>query len=103
VPGTFLENDGVCVVHFTYAKNYPRKKLVALLTGYIPLLSNLKNLIKGKKFFAPEMQMNTYDVNRLFLTIQKTNVSNCYTEFTNHGGELGIVVYFRKNKGHVPN
>ena len=81
-----LESDGVCVVHFTYARNYTIKKLVPFVKKYIPFSSNLINLIMGRKFFAPQMQMNCYDVNRLFLTIQKANVFECYTEFTNHGG-----------------
>ena len=93
-----LESDGVCVVHFTYAKNYTIRKLVPFVKKYIPLSNVLINLIKGRNLFAPQMQMNPYNVNHLFLTIQKANVFDCYTEFTNHGGELGIVVYFKKPK-----
>jgi len=44
------------------------------------------------------MQMNAYDINRVFLMIQKANISDCYTEFTKHGEYLGIVIYFKKPK-----
>jgi 2-polyprenyl-3-methyl-5-hydroxy-6-metoxy-1,4-benzoquinol methylase len=91
-----LESEGVCVVHFTYALQSTSKRY--LLKRYIPLLNNFINLIKGRNFFYPQMQMNAYDLNQLFLTIQKANVLNCYTEFTNHNGALGIVVYFKKPK-----
>lgn len=91
-----LESGGVCVVHFTYAKNNAIGKLVGFAKKYIPLSGNLSNLIKGRKFFAPLIQMNDYDINRLLLTMQKAGVSDCYTEFTNHGVCLGIVVYFKK-------
>lgn len=91
-----LEDEGVCVVHFTYAKSHKTNKLVSLLWKCIPLSGNLINLIRGRRFFSPQMQMNTYDINHLFLTIQNAGVRSCYTEFTNHGGELGIVVYFKK-------
>jgi len=93
-----LENEGVCVVHFTYAKDSTIKKLVSFIRRYIPLLNNFINLIRGRKIFAPQMQMNAYDLNHLFLMIQKANVLDCYTAFTNHGGCFGIVVYFKKPK-----
>jgi len=88
-----LEKEGVCVVHFTYAVSHSIKDFIK---RYIPLSNNVINLIMGRKFFAPQMQMNAYDVNRLFLKLQKADVFEFYTEFTNHGGELGIVVYFKK-------
>lgn len=93
-----LETEGVCIVHFTYAKDYPTKKFVLFVKRYIPFSSNFINLIRGREFFAAQMQMNTYDLNHLFLAIQKANVLDCYTTFTNHGGELGIVIGFRKPK-----
>ena len=94
-----LEDDGVCVVHFTYAKTHAIIKTIGyFIRKVIPLSYNFFNLLKGRKFFSPQMQMNSYDVNRLFLIIQNANVFDCYTEFTNHGGELGIVIYFKKTK-----
>ncbi|MFN0314292.1 MAG: class I SAM-dependent methyltransferase [Burkholderiales bacterium] len=91
-----LESDGICVVHFTYAKTSTIRKIIQFMKKYVPLSSEILNLIMGQRVFAPQMQMNAYDVNRLFLTMQKANVFGCYSEFTNHGGELGIVVYFKK-------
>ena len=44
------------------------------------------------------MQMNAYNLKRLFIIIQNAGVNDCYTEFTNHGNELGITVYFRMPK-----
>lgn len=93
-----LEVGGVCVAHFTYASGNKRKKLKTFVKRCIPLSKNIYNLIKNRKFFAPHMQMNEYNLNHLFLSIQKANALNCYTEFTDHGGELRIVVYFQKNK-----
>jgi len=93
-----LECHGVCVLHFTYARNNKINKIVTFIIKYIPLSSNFINLIRGRKFFAPQMQMNAYDINRVFLMIQKANISDCYTEFTKHGEYLGIVIYFKKPK-----
>ena len=92
-----LERGGICVVHFVYTRPTHRK-IDSFVKKYVPLSGNLINLIKGRKFFAPQMQMNAYDINRLFLMIQKANVRDCYIEFTNHKGELGIIIYFKKPK-----
>lgn len=93
-----LADGGVGVVHFTYGKENQRKWL-ALLKDYVPLAKNLINLVRGRPFFAPQMQMNCYDLNRVFLLIQKAGAACCHTEFTDHGGELGMIVYFRKGHG----
>jgi cyclopropane fatty-acyl-phospholipid synthase-like methyltransferase len=97
-----LEDDGVCVVHFTYAKEHAIRKLVAFVKKYIPFSNNFINLIMGRKIFAPQLQMNAYNVNRLLFTIQKANVVDYYNTFTNHGGVLGIVLYFKKPKEMAP-
>jgi len=44
----------------------------------------------------PEMQMNPYNVNELLFLIQRSGVKQYYAEFTDHGGELGIVLYFQR-------
>ena len=44
----------------------------------------------------PEMQMNTYRLNELFFMLQSIGVQNIYTQFTDHGGELGVYLYFQK-------
>jgi ubiquinone/menaquinone biosynthesis C-methylase UbiE len=91
-----LETGGVCVVHFTYAKDYPTRRWASFIKKYLPLSRNFINLIRGRNFFATDMQMNPYDLNHVFSTIQKANVRKCYTTLTNHGGELGIIIGFSK-------
>ena len=93
-----LEPGGACVVHFTYANDIKKKNYISYVKKFIPLSSNFINLLKGRKFFAPQMQMNDYNLNHLFLLIQKAKALNCYIEFTDHGGFLGVVVYFQKSQ-----
>jgi SAM-dependent methyltransferase len=45
----------------------------------------------------PEMQMNPYNLNALFYLMQMAGVTNFQIEFTDHGGELGVFLYFRKH------
>jgi ubiquinone/menaquinone biosynthesis C-methylase UbiE len=94
-----LEIGGVCVVHFTYANPYKLKirKIVRLIKNYIPFGKNIINVIKGRNFFAPVMQMNAYDINKLFFVMQKSNVYGFHAEYSDHGGWQGIVLYFTKS------
>lgn len=91
-----LAENGICVAQFTYAKDLKRNQLIALAKQYVPMLSNCIDLLKGRGFFAPQMQMNSYDINHLLLAIQKANVVDFYSEFTKHGGDLGVCIYFKK-------
>ena len=43
----------------------------------------------------PEIQMNPYDLNRVFLTLQRAGIRSFYADFTDHGGELGVFLFFR--------
>ena len=91
-----LGDGGVCVVHFTYAKDCRIKKLVSWIKNYMPLSKYFINLVKGRNLFAPQMQMNTCDLNTLLFIMQKSDISEFHAEYTDHRGELGIVLYFRK-------
>jgi len=91
-----LEDGGVGVMHFTYAKDYEVKGLVPWIKNYIPLASNVINWIKGRGFFYYGMQMNAYDMNPLLLILQKAGVVEFFTEFTHSIDEFGVILYFRK-------
>jgi SAM-dependent methyltransferase len=43
----------------------------------------------------PEMQMNPYSMNELLFFIQRLGVRRIHTEFTDHGGELGVFMFFQ--------
>ena len=45
----------------------------------------------------PEMQMNPYNVNEILFLIQTAGVQRFYADFTDHGGELGLFVFFQKS------
>jgi SAM-dependent methyltransferase len=48
---------------------------------------------------APRMQMNPYDLNPLFHLLQVAGVRRMHVEFTDHGGELGVVLFFQRTPG----
>ncbi|MBD2437587.1 class I SAM-dependent methyltransferase [Nostoc sp. FACHB-110] len=91
-----LESNGVGVLHFTYHQEVSKlQKTREWIKKYIPFAHNLINLIKCKDFNYPLMLMNQYDLNRLFLRLHKSNIHNIYVEMSNHGGHLGVILYFQ--------
>jgi SAM-dependent methyltransferase len=50
---------------------------------------------------APYMQMNDYQLNRIFHNLQKSGVRRLHVEFTDHGGAYGVFLFFQKDaQGH---
>jgi len=44
----------------------------------------------------PEMQMNSYNLNELLFMVQQLGARQVHLEFSDHGGELGAYLYFRR-------
>lgn len=94
-----LEEGGVGVVHFTYAKSYRPRRILPWVKRHVPFVREVINLIRGRRYDAPEMQMNDHDLNALFRLLQRRNVRNLHVQFTDHGGDLGVLIYFQKPRG----
>ncbi len=91
-----MEKGGICVLHFQYAAKKNRYgKIVSLIESYIPLGGNLINLARKRKFFVPVMQMNTYDLNKIFLIMQEFDVHDFYAEYADRGSNFGLFIYFK--------
>jgi SAM-dependent methyltransferase len=43
----------------------------------------------------PEMQMNAYPMNEILFALQGAGVPRFHADFTDHGGELGVFLFFR--------
>ncbi|WP_158545531.1 class I SAM-dependent methyltransferase [Bremerella cremea] len=63
-----------------WANSILRRKLGALLGSSKP----------------PQMQMNPYQLNKIFFLLQSAGIQDLHVEFTNHGGHLGTFLIFRK-------
>jgi SAM-dependent methyltransferase len=44
----------------------------------------------------PEMQMNIYPMNDVLFVVQRAGVKRIHAEYTDHGGELGMMLYFSR-------
>jgi SAM-dependent methyltransferase len=117
-----LADGGVGVLHLTYSKDWydPRAMHLPPTPPLIPtgLRYHLKSSVRllrermrgvllhgearngrganGEAPFTPAMQMNDYNLNRLCHFLQKAGVRDMHTEFTDHGGHFGIVLFFQK-------
>ena len=91
-----LDDNGVCVVHFMYSRYKKTKRFISFIKKFVPFSVNLINWTRGKGFMTPHMQMNAYNLNRLFMMMQKAKVTEYFAEFSDHGGYLGVILYFKK-------
>jgi hypothetical protein len=44
----------------------------------------------------PDMQMNYYNLSQLMFILERAGVQRVFSSFTNHGGALGVFMYFQK-------
>ena len=98
---SLLNAGGIGAIQLTYAKTKFKDSYGTMPNTLVRKTRNYfkkyKKLIKGVfRNQDPEMQMNTHNLNHLFFLMQKAGVQNFYTEFTDHGGNLGVFLYFQK-------
>ncbi|NJK59099.1 MAG: class I SAM-dependent methyltransferase [Oscillatoriales cyanobacterium SM2_1_8] len=110
----YLNDGGIGAIQFTYSKSSFRDTY-----GVLPTPSILKRFVRSVKKYVrnllfdrlrywagnqsselkdPEVQMNPYNLNELFFILQCEGIQETYVEFTDHAGELGVYLYFRKPK-----
>jgi len=92
-----LTENGMGALHFTHARRASRaRKAVHWLRAHVPLANNLANVVQGRPWPKPMMQMNSYSVNALCEMLQASGCNPVHLRFTDHDGHLGIFVFFRK-------
>lgn len=93
-----LVDGGVGVLHFTYARRAPAlRRLVHRMRKSVPLVNGIVNIVQGRSFLYPMMQMNHYSLNRVFSVLDESGCGGAYARFTDHGGHLGAILFFQKN------
>jgi len=96
-----LNTNGIGAIHVTYANTQfqdsyglmPNNLTSKINSNFTKFRKAIKRVLLKRD---PEMQMNTHNLNNLFFIMQKAGVQNFYTEFTDHGGNLGVFLYFQK-------
>ena len=92
-----LGEGGIGVLHLTFDSDLSRRsRLVRWARQSLPLVHTLWNRRYGLPGDAPWMEMNRYDLNRVFRQLQDEGCHRTVARFTNHFGHRGIVLFFKK-------
>jgi len=102
-----LNDGGVGVLHFLYhverSSRRPKLRSIVESWGLYPAVRavrraarRLARLLPWHPSNTPEMQMNAYDLNSLFLGLQKAGVRRVHVGFTNHQGSHGVLLFFQR-------
>ena len=97
-----LEPDGVGVLQLTYgsaSRNSQKSGSVLrrITRAVLPkwVRKGLREWAKNRKT-RPIMQMNDYDLSKVFQILYEAGCLNVHVRFTDHGGYLGLILFFQK-------
>jgi SAM-dependent methyltransferase len=86
-----LRPGGIGAIHLTYSKTrFASTYGVALPAAPSPATKPQSIPIDAD----PEMQMNPYNMNEILFLLQGAGAQRIYVEFSDHGGELGVFLFF---------
>jgi SAM-dependent methyltransferase len=90
-----LRPGGIGALQFTYSK-----ARFAATNGIAPIeaLPVAAATNPNSATIDPEIQMNPYNLNSILFMMQESGVARFYADFTDHGGELGVFLFFTKPK-----
>lgn len=98
-----LNDGGIGVLQVTYSFARGRsewKKYAKTIKQTMPFLVGLRNVMKGRSFREPIMQMNEYDLNELLRILQESGCHDVRLRFTETSVQghpfYGVAVCFRK-------
>lgn len=95
----FLRPAGVAAIHFAYSKaGYANSRGVSPQqeTEASPRPVGSAPVGGAETQPDPEMQMNPYAMNEILFLIQGCGATRVHAEFTDHGGELGVFLFFQR-------
>ena len=92
-----LAPGGVAALHLPFARRSgPLRNLANYARVRVRPLHMLGNLVQGRPWNEAPMQMNRYDLNRLFVILHECGLARVTAEFMADGGNTGAYVLLRK-------
>lgn len=105
-----LAPGGVAALEMPVARDLARMERYRLLRRFawlresinwarrtLPPVHMLANLLQGRPLTDPVMLMNQYDLGRLLVICMRNGIGSAFIETTNHDGQIGVFLYFRKD------
>jgi 2-polyprenyl-3-methyl-5-hydroxy-6-metoxy-1,4-benzoquinol methylase len=90
---------GFGALHITYAsKQSWIKRQKTKLRSEHKWFAQLSNILRFRNPNQAEIQMNNYDLGRVYQILASTGIDNVMTLPTNHGGFLGLFFFFENSK-----
>jgi SAM-dependent methyltransferase len=87
-----LRPGGIGAVQLTYSKTCFAQTHGSAPAALLPAEVAAQPVSAGAD---PEIQMNPYNMNEILFLLQRQGISRFLTEFTDHGGELGVFLFFQ--------
>jgi 2-polyprenyl-3-methyl-5-hydroxy-6-metoxy-1,4-benzoquinol methylase len=91
-----LAEGGIGALHVTYSTRTALRRMVHDLQVHVPLLHNVVNLVRGRPFGEPMMQINPYRLDRFFGILHEGGCELAFVRATRHDSQPGAMIYFRK-------
>ena len=92
-----LRPGGVGAIQLTYAKTRLASTYGVSPPALAPIALSDEGLTPVAATGAdPEIQMNSYNMNEILFLMQQHGIVRFQVEFTDHGGELGVFLFFQK-------
>jgi len=93
-----LEPNGVCAVHFSFGKMNKIQGLTHAVEKAVPFTGNAINVLRGRPFFAPRLQMNDYNLNEILKLVYKTAGEDVYIQIENHESDYTAMLFFKSKR-----
>ncbi len=92
-----LEPGGIGALHYVFLNRAPLHVWMSKwVRKNVPVAHGVMNLLRGRSWRHPLMQMNAYSLSSLFRVLYETGCESVQSHFTNHDGYIGAVLFFRK-------
>ena len=97
-----LNEEGILAMHFPFRrKDSAIVKALHLARKNFSPISTLINIVKGKPWNEPFIQMNMYDVNQILTLLSENGVKDVFLEVVDAGGFVSAFVFAKKPKHPV--
>lgn len=88
---------GVAAIHLTHDAELSRgRRVFAGVCARVPMVHNLRNVVRGRRWDHPLMQMNLYHLPLVLAMVRRVSEGPIVLGPTDHGGYLGSIIYARK-------
>jgi SAM-dependent methyltransferase len=94
-----LASDGIGALHFTFARRASNFRIfLQRMRDLFPFANGFYNLVLGRRFSYPHMQMNCYETSMILDALYANDCRDIHVRFSDHNGFIGAMFYFKKRQ-----